>query len=154
MFVYYFAMCLHSTIFAHVIQSFYNYIVTLPYPHFTSDHVHLLSDSTVVLFGWVHFPFAFVKKKLEDYFSFYTFFNSYTFHWFTFFHSSTFYSYNFDLYIFFRSYIFFHLYTFYLYTFFHLYSFFKLYTFHSHTVHLYSFHFYTFHPYALLIRTL
>ena len=137
----------HSTIFAHAIQSFYNCIVTLSYPYVIFDHVHLLSNCTTVLFSWVDLPFGFVKKKLEDYFSFYTFFNTYTFHSFTFFHLRTFYSDDLDLYNFFPfAYFFFicmlfirillticilfsytfHSYTFNSYTFFHLCTFFMV----------------------------
>ena len=47
--------------FTYVIQLCYNCIATFPYPKFTFDHVHLLSDVTTFLFGWVHFPFRFVK---------------------------------------------------------------------------------------------
>ena len=65
-------------------QSCYDCIVTFPYPKFIFDHVQLLSDVTTFLFGWVHFPFRFVKKAFEDSFSFYTIFSSYTFHSYTF----------------------------------------------------------------------
>ena len=65
-------------------QSCYDCIVTFPYPKFIFDHVHLLSDVTTFLFGWVDFPFRFVKKTFEDSFSFYTIFSSYTFHSYTF----------------------------------------------------------------------
>ena len=57
----------------------------LPYPKFTFDHVHLLSDTTTFLFVWVHFQFRFVKKAFKDCFSFNTIFSSYTFHSYTFF---------------------------------------------------------------------
>ena len=53
-------------------QSYYNYVVTFPHQKFTFDHVHLLSDVTTFLFGWVHFPFHFVKEIFEGCFSFYT----------------------------------------------------------------------------------
>ena len=57
------------------------------YPKFTFDHVHLLSDGTTLLFGWVHFPLRFVKKHLNgvfhsilfSVFHSYAFFHSYTF---------------------------------------------------------------------------
>ena len=117
-------------------QSCYNSIVTLPYPKFTFDNVYLLSDSTTFLFGWVLFPFRFVKKTFEGCFSFYTIFSSYTFylytfHWYSFFDSSTFNSYTFHSYAF-------HSYTFHLYTF-------HSDTFHSYTFDSYTFLYYTFY---------
>ena len=119
-------------------QSCYQCIVTLQYPKFTFDHVHLLSDVTTFFFGWAHFPFCFVKKIFEGCFSFYTIFSSYTFHSYTFdsyiFHSHTFHSYAFHSCTF-------HSYTFHLYTF-------HSYTFHSYTIHSYTFHSYTFHWYT------
>ena len=70
------------------------------------DHVHLLSNSTIFSFGWVHFLFGFVKKTFQGCFFFSTIsssypFHSYTFHSFTFFNSSSFYQYNFDSHTFF-----------------------------------------------------
>ena len=121
-------------------QSCYNCIVTFPYPKFTFDHVHLLSDVTAFLLGWVHFPFRFVKITFEGCFSFYTVFSSYTFHSYTF-HSYTFHLHSFHSYTF-HSYTF-HSYTFYSYNF-HSYTF-NSHTFHSHTFHSYTFHSYTFH---------
>ena len=59
------------------------------------DHVHLLSDGTTFLFGWVPSPFRFVKKTFEGCFSFYTIFSSYTFHLYTF-HSHNLHSYIFS----------------------------------------------------------
>ena len=80
-------------------QSCYNCIVTFSYPKFTFGDVHLQSNVTTLLFGWVHFPFGFVKKTFEGYFSFYTIFSSYTFYPYTF-HSYTFHSCTFDSYTF------------------------------------------------------
>ena len=124
-------------------QSCYNCTFTLPYPKFTFDHVHLLSDGTIFLFGWVHFPFRFVKKTFEGclhfilfsvqilfirilsirmlFFSFIYCFHSYTFHLCPFFHSSTFNP-----------------------------SAFHSYTFHSYAFLSYTFHLYTFLSYTIL----
>ena len=124
-------------------QSCYNFIATFPCPKFMLDHVHLISDVTTFLLGWLHFPFRFVKTTFGSCFSFYTIFSSHTFH------SHTFYSYTFDSYAFnsytFHSYTI-HSYTFHSYTF-HLYAF-HWYTFHSYTFHSYTFHSYTIHSYT------
>ena len=85
--------------FAHVMQSCYNCIVTLPYPKFIFDHVHFLSDGITFLFGWVDFPFRFVKKTFKSCFSFYSIFSSYTFQSYVF-HLHTFNSYTFHSYTF------------------------------------------------------
>ena len=65
-------------------QSYYNYIVMLPYSKFTLDHVHLLSDGTTVLFGCVHLHFVLLKRHLEASFSFHIIFSLYNFHSYTF----------------------------------------------------------------------
>ena len=102
--LYYACLSFYYVFVCHVIQSWCNCIVTLPYPQFSFDHVHLISDCTTTLFGWMHFPFGSVKKTFEGCFSFYTIFNWYIFYQFPLFQLHTFYSYNFDLHTFFHLY--------------------------------------------------
>ena len=120
MFVYHFTMC-----YNHLFMLLSHAIIVQSRYHIPNLHLITCTYYPIVLlflFGWVHFPFGFVKKTFEGCFSFhvfnsytfrsFTFFHSYNFHSFTFLHSYTFhsltffnsytlYSQNFDLYIFF-----------------------------------------------------
>ena len=108
----FFIILLCTITIPYVIQSWYNYIVTLPYRYLHLIMCTYYRIALLFLFGWVHFPFGFVEKTVEGCFSFYNSFDSYTFHWYTFhlftlIHSYTFFVYFSLVYFFFPFYTFF-----------------------------------------------